>query len=117
METVSLALSLRQLDSVRIVNVRGRIVYGEDLTKLRQTIRDLLSSGHRRLLLDLEKVTYVDSCGLGELMANYTTAASYGAELKLLHVQKRVQKLLQITKLDTVFEVYDDESVAIGSFS
>ena len=83
---------------------------------LRDTVRELLSKGQKNVLLNLGDVSYIDSSGLGELVSSYTSAANQGAKVKLVHVQKKVHDLLQITKLYTVFESFEDESAGIGSF-
>lgn len=84
--------------------------------QIRDAIRDLVSKGQKSILLNLGDVNYIDSSGLGELVAAYTTAKSQGAELKLLNLSKKVHDLLQLTKLYTVFDVYDDETIAIAAF-
>lgn len=83
---------------------------------LRKTIRDLAESGQIKVLLNLGDVNYIDSSGIGELVSGFTAIRSRGGELKLLHLTKKVHDLLQITKLFTVFDVYDDESTAVQSF-
>jgi len=83
---------------------------------LRDTVRDLLAKGDRKMLLNLGEVTYIDSSGIGELVSAFTTVRNQGGELKLLNLTKKVHDLLQITKLYTVFDVKDDEATAISSF-
>jgi anti-sigma B factor antagonist len=107
---------MREVNGVVIVDLSGRITLGEASGKLRDTVRDLLSKGNKKILLNLGDVTYIDSSGLGELVSSYTTAANQGAKVKLLNVQKKVDDLLQITKLYTVFDSYTDESKAVASF-
>ena len=80
------------------------------------TIRDLAAGGHKKLLLNLAEISYIDSSGIGELVSGFTTVANQGGVVKLLNLTKRVQDLLQITKLYTVFEVFDDEAKAVQSF-
>jgi anti-sigma B factor antagonist len=89
---------------------------GEGSSVLRETVKDLLSKGHKKILVDLGEVNYVDSSGVGELISAYTSARNQGGELKLLHLTKKIQDLLQITKLYTVFDVKDDEAEAIAAF-
>lgn len=113
---MSLSTSIREVNGVVIVDLSGRITLGEASGKLRDTVRDLLSKGNKKILLNLGDVTYIDSSGLGELVSSYTTAANQGAKVKLLNVQKKVDDLLQITKLYTVFDSYDDESKAVSSY-
>ena len=113
---MSFSTSMREVDGVVIVDLSGRITLGEASGKLRDTVRDLLSKGNKKILLNLGDVTYIDSSGLGELVSSYTTAANQGAKVKLLNVQKKVDDLLQITKLYTVFDSFTDESKAVSSY-
>jgi anti-sigma B factor antagonist len=108
--------TIRQVDSVTVVDVSGRITLGEGCTQLRELIRDQLSKGNKWVLLNLADVTYIDSSGIGELVSAFTGVAKQGGALKLLHLTKKVHDLLQITKLYTVFDVHDDEARAVGSF-
>ena len=113
---MSMKVTIRQVDSVTVVDVSGRITLGEGCTQLRELIRDQLSKGNKWVLLNLADVTYIDSSGIGELVSAFTGVAKQGGALKLLHLTKKVHDLLQITKLYTVFDVHDDEARAIGSF-
>jgi len=113
---VSMKVTIRQVDSVTVVDVSGRITLGEGCTQLRELVRDQLSKGNKWVLLNLADVTYIDSSGIGELVSAFTGVAKQGGALKLLHLTKKVHDLLQITKLYTVFDVHDDEARAIGSF-
>jgi anti-sigma B factor antagonist len=113
---VSMKATIRQVDSVTVVDVSGRITLGEGCTQLRELIRDQLSKGNKWVLLNLADVTYIDSSGIGELVSAFTGVAKQGGALKLLHLTKKVHDLLQITKLYTVFDVHDDEARAVGSF-
>jgi len=108
--------SNRQVDGITVVDLSGRITLGEGSVVLRDTVRDLLAKGEKRLLLILGDVTYIDSSGIGELVSAFTTVRNQGGELKLLNLTKKVHDLLQITKLYTVFDVKDDEAAAISSF-
>ena len=108
--------STRQLDGVTIVDLSGRITLGEGSVVLRDTIRDLVGKGHKRILLNLGDVTYIDSSGIGELVSAFTSVRNQGGELKLLNLTKKVHDLLQITKLYTVFDVKDDEASAVAAF-
>jgi anti-sigma B factor antagonist len=114
--TVSMKAVVRQIDTVTIVDVSGRITLGEGCTQLRELIRGQLGKGNKHVLLNLGDVTYIDSSGIGELVSSYTAAANQGGSLKLLNLTKKVQDLLQITKLYTIFDVHDDEAKAITSF-
>jgi len=113
---VSMKATVRQVDSVTVVDVSGRITLGEGCTQLRELIRDQLSKGNKRILLNLADVTYIDSSGIGELVSAFTGVAKQGGGLKLLNLTKKVHDLLQITKLYTVFDVHDDEARAVSSF-
>jgi anti-sigma B factor antagonist len=108
--------STRQVDGITVLDLSGRITLGEGSVVLRDSVRDLLAKGEKKLLLNLGDVTYIDSSGIGELVSAFTTVRNQGGELKLLNLTKKVHDLLQITKLYTVFDVKDDEAVAISSF-
>lgn len=108
--------SVRQVDSVTVVDVSGRITLGEGCSQLRDLIREQLGKGKKNVLLNLADVTYIDSSGIGELVSAFTAVSNQGGQLKLLSLTKKVHDLLQITKLYTVFDVHDDEAKAIGSF-
>jgi anti-sigma B factor antagonist len=113
---VTMKTSTRQVDGITIVDLSGRITLGEGSVVLRDTIRDLLGKGDKKLLLNLGDVSYIDSSGIGELVSAYTTVRNQGGELKLLNLTKKVHDLLQITKLYTVFDIKDDETTAIKAF-
>ena len=108
--------TVRQVDSVTVVDVSGRITLGEACKELRDVIRGELGKGHKNILLNLADVTYIDSSGIGELVSAYTAVSNQGGKLKLLNLTKKVHDLLQITKLYTVFDVHDDEAKAVSSF-
>ena len=114
---MSVKLTTRQVGDVTVVDAVGRITLGEGASTFRDSIRDLAASGHKKLLLNLAEVSYIDSSGIGELVSGFTTVANQGGTVKLLNLTKRVQDLLQITKLYTVFEVHDDEAKAVRSFA
>ncbi len=114
---MSMKASTRQVDGITIVDLSGRITLGEGSVVLRDTIKDLLSKGQKKILLNLGDVSYIDSSGIGELVSAFTSVRNQGGELKLLHLTKKVHDLLQITKLYTVFDVKDDEAGAIAAFS
>jgi len=113
---VSMKATIRQVDSVVVVDISGRITLGEGCTQLRELIRDQLAKGNKRILLNLADVSYIDSSGIGELVSAYTAVSNQGGQLKLLNLTKKVHDLLQITKLYTVFDIHDDEAKAISSF-
>ena len=106
----------RQLGDVTIVDFSGKITLGEGSAMLRNTVRELINSGNKKILLSLYDVDYIDSSGIGELVSAYTTVKNASGELKLLHLTKRVHDILQITRLFTVFDVQSDENNAIRSF-
>lgn len=108
--------SIRQVNGVTIVDMSGRITLGEDGALFRNTIRDLLDQGYTQILLNLGDVTYIDSSGLGELVSAFTAVRKRDGELKLLNLTKKIDDLLQITKLCTVFDIMDNEELAIASF-
>jgi len=114
---VSVKLTTRQVGDVTVVDAVGRITLGDGASHFRETIRTLLGSGQKKLLLNLAEVSYIDSSGIGEMVSGYTTVANQGGVVKLLNLNKRVKDLLQITKLYTVFEVFDDEPAAVRSFA
>jgi anti-sigma B factor antagonist len=106
----------RQVNSVTVVDLGGRITLGEGCSQLRDLIRDLIAKGHKKILLNLAEVTYIDSSGIGELVSGFTAVSNHDGQLKLLNLTKKVHDLLQITKLLTVFDVYEDEATAIAKF-
>jgi anti-sigma B factor antagonist len=114
---VSIQVTTRQVGDVSVIDVTGRITLGEGASTLRESIRDLVAKGNKKILLNLSDVSYIDSSGIGELVSGFTTVTNQGGVLRLLGLTKRVKDLLQITKLYTVFEVYDDETSAIRSFA
>ncbi len=114
---MSMKAVVRQVDSVSVVDITGRITLGEGCAQLRELIRDLLGKSKKNLLLNLANVTYIDSSGIGELVSAFTTVSNQGGQLKLLSLTKKVHDLLQITKLYTVFDIHDDEAKAISSFT
>jgi anti-sigma B factor antagonist len=108
--------STRQVDGVTIIDLSGRITLGEGSVVLRDTIRNSVGQGIKKIVLNLGDVTYIDSSGIGELVSAFTSVRNQGGELKLLNLTKKVHDLLQITKLYTVFDVKDDEASAIKAF-
>lgn len=113
---MSLKMSNREVNGIVIIDLSGQLTLGESSAAIRDEVRDQTSQGSRKILLNLANITYIDSAGLGELTAAYTSVKNRGGELKLLNLTKRVHDLMQITKLYTVFDVYDDERKAIASF-
>jgi len=113
---VSMKASVRQVEGVIVVDLSGRIKLGEGSSVLRETVKDLLAKGHKKILLNLGDISYIDSSGIGELVSAFTSVRNQGGELKLLHLTKKVHDLLQITKLYTVFDIKDDETEAVRAF-
>ena len=113
---MTMKASTRNVDQITVVDLSGRITLGEGSVVLRDTVRNLVGQGNKKILLNLGDVNYIDSSGIGELVSAFTSVRNQGGELKLLNLTKKVHDLLQITKLYTVFDVKDDEAVAIKSF-
>src|SRR5829696_4353968 len=111
-----LDLKERQAGDVTILDLTGDVRMGEGSIALRDTIKKLGDEGKNKVLLNLAGVKYVDSSGIGELIANYTTIKRQGGQLKLLNLTEKIQNLLVITKLLTVFDTYDNEAEALKSF-
>ena len=107
----------RQVDDVVILDLHGKILIGEGDDALREAVTKLADAGKTKILLNLADVPYVDSAGLGEIVRTYTTVSRKGGKLKLLNLTKKIEDLLSITKLLTVFETYEAESEAINSFN
>ncbi|MGP0074751.1 MAG: STAS domain-containing protein [Bryobacteraceae bacterium] len=114
---MSVKMSSRQVGDVTVVDATGRITLGEGASVFRDMIRDLAAKGNKKILVNLADVSYIDSSGIGEMVSSFTTVTNHGGQLKLLSLTKRVKDLLQITKLYTVFEVFEDESSAVRSFA
>ena len=104
------------VDGIMLVDLRGRITLGPETEALRSKLKQLLNAGHHRIILNLGEVTYLDSVGLSSLVAGYTSTRNAGGDLKLLHLPRGVHQLLQITRLSTVFEIYEDLATAVESF-
>ena len=112
---MQLKISTRTLDGVLIVDCSGRVVFGEESASLRDTVKKLINE-NKRIVLNLGGVSYIDSGGLGTLVALYTTAQNAGGSIKLANLTQRVGDLLQVTKLVTIFDVYDNEELAVQAF-
>ena len=106
-----------EVEDVLVLHLQGPITLGEGTQKFRQLIRDTLNSGRKNILLNMSEVYYIDSSGLGELVAAYTTAANHGGKLKLMKLTKRVEDVVQLARVHRVFEVFTDEDSAVRSFS
>ncbi len=109
-------IETRTVGDVTILDCSGKITLGEGTMAVRNKVRDILKSNGKKIILNLGDVNYIDSSGIGELVSTYTTVTNGGGQLKLLNLTKKIHELLQITKLLTVFQVFDNEQSALGSF-
>lgn len=114
---MSVKLTTHQNGGVTIIDIDGKLTLGEGTSTLRTKVRELVAGGSKQIVLNMENVDYIDSSGLGELIGAHTTVTTAGGEMRLLHLAKRVHDLLKITKLYTVFEVFEDEASAVASFT
>ena len=110
-------IETRKVGDVTVLDCSGKITLGEGTMAVRNTVREILKNGGKKIILNLGDVNYIDSSGIGELVSSYTTVTNGGGQLKLLNLTKKIQELLAITKLLTVFQVYNDERAAVSSFS
>ena len=113
---MSMKVATRQVDGITILDLSGRITLGEGSVTLRDAVHDLVAKGSKHILLNLENISYIDSSGIGELVSAFTSVKNSGGELKLLNLTKKVHDLLQITKLYTVFDIWDNEASAVTAF-
>ncbi|HTU48060.1 MAG TPA: STAS domain-containing protein [Bryobacteraceae bacterium] len=113
---MALTAKTRQVGNVAIVDLSGKVTLGENTGILRDELRSLLAQGKKNIVLNMKDVSYVDSAGLGELVGAYTTATNQGGAVKLLHLQGKMRDLLQITKLFTIFQDFENEQAAVASF-
>jgi len=114
---VALKMTTREVDGVTVVALDGRIVLGEESNALRERVKSLIAEGKTKVVLNMANITFIDSAGLGTLVAAHHSAKSQGAALKLAHLGSKFQEVLQITKLLTVFDVYNTEAEAVASFA
>jgi anti-sigma B factor antagonist len=114
---VALKITNREVDGVSVQALDGRIVLGEESNALREKVKGLIAAGKKKIVLNMDNVTFIDSAGLGTLVAAHHSAKSQGAGLRLCHLGSKFQEVLQITKLMTVFDVYNTEAEAVASFS
>src|ERR1700733_1482151 len=114
---MSMKFTTRQVNGITVLDLSGKITLGEGSVTIRDAVRDVLATGKNQILLGLGDVNYIDSSGIGELVSALTAVKNAGGSLKLLQLTKKVHDLLQITKLYTVFDIYDDETEAIASYS
>lgn len=114
---MSLKINKRDSSGVTVVELSGRLTLGDASATLRETLRDLMDKGDKKIVLHLGEVAYIDSSGLGELVSGFTSVKNKGGQMKLSNLTQKVNDLLTITKLYTVFEIHDDEQSAVGSFN
>ena len=114
---MSLKMTNSTVDGASIVTLDGRIVLGEESKSLREKLKGLLAEGNKKIVLNMDNITYIDSTGLGTLVAVQVSAKTQGASVKLCNLGRKFQELLQLTKLVTVFEVCNTEAAAVASFS
>lgn len=105
-----------EVDGVSVVRLDGRIVLGEESNSLRERLKGLVAEGKKKIVLNMAKITYIDSAGLGTLVAAHVSAKTQGASVRLCHLGQKFHEVLQMTKLLTVFDVYDTEAAAVNSF-
>ena len=113
---MSTEFTTRQSGEVTIVDVEGSVTIGKDAIGLGNTLRELAKSGHKKVLLNLAGVSYMDSAGIGEMVSGLTTIAHHGGVMKLVNLTKNVQTLMKITHLNSIFQTYDEEAKALASF-
>ena len=113
---MALRMTDREVSGVDVIDIEGRIVLGEESNSFREKVKSLLAAGKKKIVLNLAQVTYIDSAGLGTLVATFHSARSQGATLKLTNLGSKFKEVLQVTKLMTVFDTYDSETAAIQSF-
>jgi len=114
---VALKMTSREVDGVTVIAMDGRIVLGEESNALREKVKALVAEGKKKVVMNMDNVTFIDSAGLGTLVAAHHSAKNQGASLRLCHLGTKFQEVLQITKLMTIFEVYNTEAEAVASFS
>ena len=113
---VSMRISSRQVDDVNILDISGRITLGDETGMLRDAVRDLLSKGTKKIVLNLAAVSYIDSTGVGELVGSLMSVRHQGGDLKLMNLTQKVKDVVHVTKLYTVFDIKEDEFTAVKSF-
>lgn len=113
---MALKMTSREVDGVTVIAMDGRIVLGEESNALRENLKAVVAEGKKKVVLNMDNITFIDSAGLGTLVAAHHSAKNQGASLRLCHLGTKFQEVLQITKLMTIFEVYNTEPEAIASF-
>ena len=113
---MALKMTNREVNGVEVVALDGRIVLGEESNALREKVKSMIAAGKKKIVLNMNNITFIDSAGLGTLVASHHSARTQGATMKLCHLGSKFQEVLQITKLLTVFDVSDTEAAAVASF-
>jgi anti-sigma B factor antagonist len=113
---VALRMTDRDVNGITVIDIEGRIVLGEESNAFRERVKSLLAAGKKKIVLNMAQVSYIDSAGLGTLVATFHSARSQGATLKLVNLGAKFKEVLQVTKLMTVFDTYDNEAAAVQSF-
>jgi len=114
---VALRMTDRDVNGITVLDIEGRIVLGEESNSFRERVKSLLAAGKKKIVLNMSNVSYIDSAGLGTLVATFHSARSQGATLKLANLGSKFREVLQVTKLMTVFDTYDNEAAAVQSFA
>lgn len=109
-------IEIRNINDIKILDCSGKITLGEGTMSIRNTVREIIQGGTKKIVLNLAEINYIDSAGVGELVSTFTTVVNHGGKLKLLGLTNKIRELLAITKLLTVFDVYDDEKAVLASF-
>ncbi|HEV2206883.1 MAG TPA: STAS domain-containing protein [Candidatus Acidoferrales bacterium] len=113
---MALRMTERDVNGIVVLDIEGRIVLGEESNSFREKVKSLLAAGKKKIVLNMQNVSYIDSAGLGTLVATFHSAKSQGATLKLANLGAKFREVLQVTKLMTVFDTYDSEAAAVQSF-
>ncbi len=113
---MNMTTSIRHIDSIAIVDMSGRIVLGKESASVRNLIYDLLTNGHKQIVLNLGDVDYIDTTGIGSIVGSFTTVRKRGGELRLINLQEKVAAVMQTTNLYTVLDIVNDEAAALTSF-
>jgi anti-sigma B factor antagonist len=111
-----MTITTREVSHVTVVDINGRITLGEETGQLRDTVRNLIAAGKKKIVLNLAQVDFIDSSGVGELVSSFTAVRNAGGDLKLFSLSKKVQDVLNVTKLYTIFDIKEDEFTAVKSF-
>jgi anti-sigma B factor antagonist len=111
-----MTITTREVSHVTVVDINGRITLGEETGQLRDTVRNLIAAGKKKIVLNLANVDFIDSSGVGELVSSFTAVRNAGGDLKLFSLSKKVQDVLNVTKLYTIFDIKEDEFTAVKSF-